>query len=581
MANKGSFNTSSYQGRYLRFDWSIKSQSIANNETIINWSITGAGSASSSWYMAAPFKVVIDGATVYSSSTRIKLYEGTVVASGTKTIKHNTNGKKKFSASATAAIYSSSVNCSGSGSWDITDIPRAAVITSAPDFNDEETYLTINYNNAAGNNVDALAACISLTGTNDDISYREVDKTATSYTFELSEDDKKVLRKAVTKQNGTNTVKFYLRTTIDGTHYYNNVAVNYSLINFTPTITPTIRDIGGNSTLLTGNPNIIIKGFNVIEYDIGGAGRKEAYITNQRITCGSQTTTDANGTLVNVDSNIFELRVIDNRNTITEDKVTLTLIDYKPITCTLEASIALDGETTSKIKFSGGGTYWSGNFGALNNHLVVAYRLKADNSENVIEGGVPFTINEANNSYSFSSEIPDLDYKSTYTLQVIVQDKVYSNGIGSNEVQLSTIPIFDWSKEDFNFNVPISIMNIEQDYIVERGTSGMWTYEKWNSGIAKCWGTLTLNTPISKAWGSMYVGDYLMSRQNYPIVFTSKPKETVTLQAGSNAAWLFAESNGNGVNGAYASAIYNVCRPSATSSTQTFYLSFNVVGNWR
>lgn len=26
------------------------------------------------------------------------------------------------------------------------------------------------------------------------------------------------------------------------------------------------------------------------------------------------------------------------------------------------------------------------------------------------------------------------------------------------------------------------------DYVVEEGTSGIWTYRKWNSGIAECWG---------------------------------------------------------------------------------------------
>ena len=26
-------------------------------------------------------------------------------------------------------------------------------------------------------------------------------------------------------------------------------------------------------------------------------------------------------------------------------------------------------------------------------------------------------------------------------------------------------------------------------YITEQGTSGIWTYRKWNSGIAECWGT--------------------------------------------------------------------------------------------
>lgn len=29
------------------------------------------------------------------------------------------------------------------------------------------------------------------------------------------------------------------------------------------------------------------------------------------------------------------------------------------------------------------------------------------------------------------------------------------------------------------------------DYIVEQGTSGIWTYRKWNSGTAECYGTLS------------------------------------------------------------------------------------------
>ena len=26
------------------------------------------------------------------------------------------------------------------------------------------------------------------------------------------------------------------------------------------------------------------------------------------------------------------------------------------------------------------------------------------------------------------------------------------------------------------------------DYVVEQGTSGLWTYRKWASGVAECWG---------------------------------------------------------------------------------------------
>lgn len=31
------------------------------------------------------------------------------------------------------------------------------------------------------------------------------------------------------------------------------------------------------------------------------------------------------------------------------------------------------------------------------------------------------------------------------------------------------------------------------DYVIEQGTSGIWTYRKWNSGVSECWGTKTGN----------------------------------------------------------------------------------------
>ena len=37
------------------------------------------------------------------------------------------------------------------------------------------------------------------------------------------------------------------------------------------------------------------------------------------------------------------------------------------------------------------------------------------------------------------------------------------------------------------------------DYVVEQGTDGIWTYRKWNSGIAECWGYW----PATNASGSI------------------------------------------------------------------------------
>ena len=55
------------------------------------------------------------------------------------------------------------------------------------------------------------------------------------------------------------------------------------------------------------------------------------------------------------------------------------------------------------------------------------------------------------------------------------------------QVNLSNYPTKEELAEDL---APIqqSITDMSVDYIVERGTTDIWTWEKWNSGKAVCWG---------------------------------------------------------------------------------------------
>ncbi len=124
MASNGSFNTNSYDGRHVQFSWNVASQSVANNNTTINWSISAVG-GSSSWYRSNPTGVYINGNCVYYNGTRVQQYKGTI-ASGSYTIGHNSEGNASFSASVSSAIYSASVNCNGSGSWGLPQIARAS-----------------------------------------------------------------------------------------------------------------------------------------------------------------------------------------------------------------------------------------------------------------------------------------------------------------------------------------------------------------------------------------------------------------------------------------------------------------------
>lgn len=338
MASSGSFSTSGYDGRYLVFSWSISSQSIANNTTTIQWSLKGAGTANASWYMAGPFTVVIAGSTVYSSSTRIQLYNGTTVASGTKTISHNSAGAASFSASVSAAIYTFAVNCSGSGSWSLTSIPRQATITSAPNFNDEANP-SITYSNPAGSAVTTLQACISLTGSTDDIAYRNITKTGTSYTFNLTESERNVLRNATTTSN-TRDVYFYIRTVIGGTTFSSYLKRTLTIINNTPVFSSSnlsYEDTNASIVSITGDSSMIVQNKSNLKVMYTAAtAQKGATISSYIFKLGSRTETSTSngGTIdfgkINSTSNLtLTVQALDSRgNYSSEAELTIKCYAY-------------------------------------------------------------------------------------------------------------------------------------------------------------------------------------------------------------------------------------------------------------
>jgi hypothetical protein len=115
MANSGSFTSSNYQGRAVRFEWSVASQNIENNYTDINWTFKGYGNATSSWYYTHNAYLNINGSRVYTQgSGAIKLSNGTVLKTCTTRIYHNADGTKSFGADCGAGIYTTDVNCTGS-----------------------------------------------------------------------------------------------------------------------------------------------------------------------------------------------------------------------------------------------------------------------------------------------------------------------------------------------------------------------------------------------------------------------------------------------------------------------------------
>ncbi|HIT33630.1 MAG TPA: hypothetical protein IAC31_03260 [Candidatus Faecousia intestinigallinarum] len=113
------------------------------------------------------------------------------------------------------------------------------------------------------------------------------------------------------------------------------------------------------------------------------------------------------------------------------------------------------------------------------------------------------------------------------------------------------------------------------DCIAAQGTSGIWTWRKWSSGIAECWGSTTFTTAITNSWGSMYEADTVGSVA-YPFPFTDRPLEFVSIHDGVGK---LMETTGR--PSTVQSAVYFLVRPTAYETPKEYTISFFIMGKWK
>lgn len=124
MALSGSVKSSTYSGVGLQLSWTA-TQNVSNNTSKVSWTLRSFGGSTSAYYKAGPVTLTINGTTAYSTTSRFELYgAGAWSKSGSLTITHNNDGSKSFAVSIEAAIYSYSVNCTGSATFTLDKIAR-------------------------------------------------------------------------------------------------------------------------------------------------------------------------------------------------------------------------------------------------------------------------------------------------------------------------------------------------------------------------------------------------------------------------------------------------------------------------
>lgn len=112
-----------------------------------------------------------------------------------------------------------------------------------------------------------------------------------------------------------------------------------------------------------------------------------------------------------------------------------------------------------------------------------------------------------------------------------------------------------------------------EDYIIEEGASGDWTYRKWNSGVAECWRTITDDRPSTafSATGSVYYRN--VTGINFPTsFFNARPKVVVNADFGNVGS---ASATGISATG------FTITELSAVSTARAVTLDIYAVGTWR
>lgn len=455
MATSGSKTVKVTNYDNLKFSWEFVNYSIPDNTTTIGWKmelISGSSGKITSG-VTKNWVVTVNG-TKYSGTNNIGIANNTTktLASGVTTILHDADGSKTFNFTfkqefGITFAGQSIGTITGNGSGVLETIPRQATVTGADNFNDESNP-TMTYSNPAGNAVTGLAVCISLDGTNADIAYRDVSKTASSYTFELTEAERNVLRNATVGSN-SRTVKFHIRTIIGGVTYYHSIPKTFTVINANPTVNPTVIDIDSVTTGLTGNNRYAVKYFSDLRYTANATAYKGATIKEYLVTCGGASSNASSGTFTNVESPTVNIKVTDSRGNTTTKIENLSNVNYVKLTCNMTATApTTDGNMTININ----GNYFNGAIGATANTLTVQYRYKVNGGS--YSGWVAATPTLSGNTYKATVNLTGKDYKNSYTIQARAIDKLMT--VNSAEKTVKTTPVFDWGENDFNFNVTVS-----------------------------------------------------------------------------------------------------------------------------
>ena len=441
------------------------------------------------------------------------------VFSFSTTVGHNSDGSKVCyiggSVNGPSGTSLSGNTSSGSQNVTLDKIDRFAIITNAPNFNDEENP-TITFTNY--NKVFSLRAKIEAGG-NTQLITRDLSKTATSCTFNLTEEERNKLRKLSTNSNNL-SVRFTICSMQGNTELSPSyLDRNMSIINANPTFSNfEFEDINSKTLALTGNSKYNINGYSTIRAIISTSNKaiakKSATITkyNFKIDNLSKEANYSDDSTVNIDilnstSGTYNLYAIDSRNNTTlvtklaEKEIKYTDITFDSLNCVAKRDNNGVGENAI-LTYSG--AFWQGNFGKKENQIISAsyeFKKTTDPDSKWITGKTSITPIIDGNKFTFSDIVASDKEDTSFDLDISYDFRItISDELSSKSIQLSPMgnarPHIAFADNGIGFmgvydeqkggSVQIDSMPIY--FIVEQINNSDGSAIKFSNGVMICYG---------------------------------------------------------------------------------------------
>lgn len=514
------------------------SQSIANNTSKVRilWTSTQSGSSWNGYTRTATYYVSINGGAeqAYPVTYTLPQNSTATIADVTITVTHRGDGTGSVKVRTWMDTGISAGVVELSKSLTLATIPRVSVPTLSASSIDIGKGITIYTNRQSSSFTHHLYYSVNggaFVGVTSGIT--------DSITWTVPYD---ILSSIPNSSQATVTIKLY---TFSGDTNLGNNDVSFTAYvpsdtNTQPSIT--VNEIKPISALSSPFNTMFVQGLSRVKADFTASGVRGSSITSRSIVIEGETYDSSDG---------YTSKYLSGHGEIT---VTLSATDSRGITGSVTRKINVMAYAKPKI------------MGAVDGADIVCSRCDAEG--NVTDSGTYLKV-KARRSYSkvftdvqknfcaimvryrtsngqfsgwetilakddLSTNIVDseplldgaLSVDTSYVVQVGVKDDVSDEVYATFNIPTDKIDSHEgngffalgkysekagfecaWAAEFYD-DVTIKGGQV-YDFPVEMGVDGTWTWRKWHSGIAECWGVCKIDgVAISSNWGSLYRTDY-------------------------------------------------------------------------